>query len=279
MLLTNRARSLFVACLVVAALPAERAAAQTKAACLSSYTKSQDLRKHSQLLGARQQLLVCVRQACPALLRKDCTRWLSEVDQLTPSLVLGASDGAGNDIVDVSVTLDGRVLTQQLDGKPISVDPGVHSLHFEAAGHAPVDRRVVVREGQKARAVVVTFDAPARSPAGSQASNASGQGEPQQHAGVPAGTFVFGGVAVVSLGAFGYFGATGLSRWNRCHDGGCTKADASYVNGRWIGADIALGLAVVGAGLATWFYLSRDHSAAAPQVGVAPGLAMARFSF
>jgi len=278
MLLTPRARGLLVACLAAGALLPGRAAAQSKAACLSSYTKSQDLRKHSQLLESKEQLLVCVRQACPALLRKDCTRWLSEVEQLLPNIVLGARDGAGNDMVDVSVTMDGHALAKQLDGKPISVDPGAHSLHFEVTGHAPVDRRVVIREGQKARAVVVTFDGGAKAPAGTQTLKASAQGEPQ-HAGIPAGTFVFGGVAVVSLGAFGYFGATGLSRWNKCHNGGCAAADTSYVNQRWVGADIALGLAVASAGLATWFYLSRDHSAGAPQVGIAPGMAMARFSF
>ncbi len=278
MLLTTRARMLFVSCLAAGALLAGGARAQTKAECLSSYTKSQDFRKHGQLIESRQQLLVCVRPKCPALLRNDCTRWLPEVEQLTPSLVLGAHDRSGNDLVDVNVTMDGHPLAQRLDGKPISVDPGVHALHFEAAGHAPVDRRVVVREGQKARSIVVAFDGTTGFTAAGQSSTPA-EDEAGQHSGIPASTLVFGGVAVVSLGAFGYFGGTGLSRWNKCHHGGCTAADTSYVNGRWIGADVALGLAVASAGLATWFYLSRDHSAAAPRVGVAPGFAMARFSF
>lgn len=276
MLLSARARACLAAVAVAASLLSRPAAAETKAECISAYTSCQVLRQKSQLLAARKQLLLCLQDTCPELLRRDCSRWLSEVRQLIPTIVLGAHDRSSRDLVNVSVTLDGRPLTQRLDGKPIAVDPGVHMLRFEAAGRVTRSLQFVAREGQKARAIVVTLE---RRAAPASRAPVVPSRAPERSSGIPPSVLVFGGVAVVSLGAFGYFGATGLSRWDKCHDGGCTAADASYVNARWVGADVALGLAVVSAGLATWFYLSRDHSPSAPRIGLAPGAAMARLSF
>ena len=50
------------------------------------------------------------------------------------TLVLGARDPKGNDIDGTRVLLDGAVLVDHLDGKPVPVDPGEHTIVFGLLG-------------------------------------------------------------------------------------------------------------------------------------------------
>ena len=74
-----------------------------------------------------------------------------EVNALPPTLILAAQDGSGNDLYDVKVSRDGASLATALDGRPLRVDPGEHVFVFEQAGQAPVEKRLVLREGDRDR--------------------------------------------------------------------------------------------------------------------------------
>src|ERR1700709_1044923 len=89
-------------------LASGHAAAQDKQACVGAYEDAQRLRKDGKLTDARSKLLVCAQDACPAVLRKDCTVWIGEVEQATPTVLLAAKSPIGKDIVDVTVTVDGN---------------------------------------------------------------------------------------------------------------------------------------------------------------------------
>jgi len=93
-------------------------AAPTRDECLKASEDAQLLRIKTQLVAAREKLLVCSNDACPKLVKKDCSDWLDEVDHAMPTIVLGARDPDGADLVDVHVTLDGNPLADRLDGKP-----------------------------------------------------------------------------------------------------------------------------------------------------------------
>ena len=140
--------------LTVVALPA---LADVKA-CIGASEKGQQARAAGKLREAHEQFLVCGVDACPALVRKDCVQWNAELAQSMPTVVFAARDRQGKDFFDVTVAMDGEILVKKLDGKPIPVDPGKHVFRFEGAGAPPTTETVLIREGERARSVTVTFD-------------------------------------------------------------------------------------------------------------------------
>jgi hypothetical protein len=123
-------------------------------------SKGQALRDAHKLIEARDQFRVCAAPACPAVMQSDCTNWISDADNAVPTIVVSAKDASGNDIFDVSVSVDGMPLVAKLDGAAIPVDPGPHTFRFQWADGTASERRVLVAEGQKDMSVFATFAAP-----------------------------------------------------------------------------------------------------------------------
>jgi hypothetical protein len=123
----------------------------TTADCLSAYEQSIMLRNRHELRAARAELLVCVSPTCPEDVRNECARRVSDVSSQLPTLVFEAKDRAGNDIRAVSVSMDGHQLVETLEGTALSIDPGEHVFVFTAEGASPVEKRLVIREGEKDR--------------------------------------------------------------------------------------------------------------------------------
>lgn len=183
------------------------ASADEKQACLHASEKAQQLRNAGKLSESREQLTVCSRTECPKLIQQDCTQWMSELLAALPSVVPAAKDRRGRDIVDARVSIDGKQVTETLDGKAIVVDPGVHSLHFETSGAPAVDEKVVVKPGEKNRIVTVTFakgDDGAGSATPARPRAGAGNGASDDHASgssPPVAAYVVGGVGILALGA------------------------------------------------------------------------------
>jgi len=130
-----------------------------KAACVASLDRAQSLQGTKKLREARSSLVACSSEACPGLVREDCARSLVSLDGAMPSAVFSAVAETG-DVTDVRVLLDGDLVTERLDGKSISVDPGEHVARFVRGGRQPIEVRFVAREGEKNRLVAATFGAP-----------------------------------------------------------------------------------------------------------------------
>jgi hypothetical protein len=150
-------RLLASAIVLASALASGSAAATDVQACLAASEKGQQARAAGKLREARERFLVCGGDGCPAIVRRDCTQWQSDIVGLTPSIVFGAKDKQGRDLFDVTVSMDGEPLVKRLDGKSVLVDPGPHSFSFEAAGHKALVERALVKEGEKTRVITVTF--------------------------------------------------------------------------------------------------------------------------
>lgn len=184
------------------------AAADDRQACVAASEKGQQLQNAGKLSEAREQLVTCSRNECPRLIQQDCTQWMSELLAALPSVVPGAKDRAGRDIVDVRVAIDGKVVAESLDGKAIVVDPGVHTFHFETKGAPPVDERVVVKPGEKNRLVTASFAFPTQESGGggaggtSTARNGNASGEPAAGTSksAPIAAYVVGGLGLAALG-------------------------------------------------------------------------------
>jgi hypothetical protein len=138
-----------------AAADAAPAAGAPVAECIAASEKGQSERDAGHYRKARQAFVQCAREVCPAVVAKSCASWLRQLDETAPTLVLGARDEQGHDIDDVTVSFDGEPFVSKLDGRPIEVDGGSHVLRFERPGSEPVEQRVVLRAGEKARVVTV----------------------------------------------------------------------------------------------------------------------------
>ena len=122
-----------------------------EAACIASSEQALSLRQQGKLHDALKQLALCADAACSSEVKAECTQRIGGIDAAMPTLVLAATDGAGNDLADVRVTMDGAPLASTLDGRPLSIDPGEHTFTVEALGRPSAERKLVLREGEKDR--------------------------------------------------------------------------------------------------------------------------------
>jgi hypothetical protein len=233
-------------------LGVERVAfADEREQCANAADQAQQLRDEGKYRRAREQLLVCARDLCPAPIKRDCLEWLTQVESVAPTVVLSAKDGT-RDLSDVKVSVDGVVLSERLDGKPIQLDLGKHTIKFEYAGQTK-EETVILNAGQKFRSVGVVFAGAAPAPAA----------PPAEHGGrgslVPA--FVVGGIGVVGLGGFAIFGLSGNSAVDdlkKCKPN-CAQSDVDKARTKLIIADISLGVGVVALGIATYMLVTRPR--------------------
>jgi hypothetical protein len=235
--------------LVVVTAAPRTAAADERQVCVSASEKGQQLRSTGKLVEAREQFNLCGRTECPKLIQQDCTQWMSEVLTSLPSVVPGAKDRKGRDIVDARLSIDGKVVTETLDGKPIVLDPGVHAFLFEAKGAAAaggtptVMEQVVVKPGEKNRIVTVTFATGDDGGTGAGTGAGGGATEPRAEAAKsspPIAAFVVGGIGIVALGAAGVLGLLANSDARDLRDTcapNCKQADVDSIQTRYtIGA-------------------------------------------
>jgi hypothetical protein len=158
--------SRWAGCLVLSGMlvtPARRAdaadATEEAGACIKASEQGQSERDEGKYRAARQAFLRCARDACPPVVIKSCAGWLRELDEIAPRVVLGARDDGGNDLADVVVTFDAVPIASRLDGRPLELDAGEHVLRFERPGSTPVEQRLILRAGERARVITVTMRA------------------------------------------------------------------------------------------------------------------------
>jgi len=240
-------RSRYAALVFVSALcTATAARADDLAACAAAHGDAQRFRRAGKLRASRERLLFCAGGRCPAMLATDCAGWLEELDRDLPTIVASAKDEAGRELVGVRVSIDGTVSAEALDGRPIPLDPGPHTIRFEAAGGGAVERVIVVKTGERNRDVSVTL------------AGHSDPGAPYRVA-----AFVLAGVGVAALATFAIAAATGQHQYDDLSDTCGTKCDpgtVDEVDTKFLVADIALGVSLaslVGSGALFWIGTSK----------------------
>lgn len=235
------------------------ARADQKDDCKAASERGQVLALSGHLGAARTEFLACARDECPTIIVRDCVAQLARVDENLGSVVVTATDGSGRSVTRVAVSLDGEPLLSILDGRATSIDPGVHRFRFEVSGQPPIERGVVVEEGAKLQRVAVTFPA-----LGVERAREERPAErPGQQ--FPAARWILGGVGVVALGGFAYFGLRGVSQSSDLRsrpNGDFTDDEVSSLKTKLRVADVCLGVGVVALGIATWLFLTQPPSPA-----------------
>ena len=72
---------------------------------------------------------------CPAVIQRDCVRWLDEVSTQIPTVVFEAITESGA-AQRVTVKQGEQVLALELDGRPLAMNPGYYEFRFELPGEA-----------------------------------------------------------------------------------------------------------------------------------------------
>lgn len=233
--------------------------AEEREQCASSAERFQQLRDEGKYRRAREQALVCARDVCPNAIKTDCGKWLADIDRDAPTVVFGARDG-GKDVADVRVSMDGTVVAERLDGKPILVDTGEHTFKFERAGVVR-EEKVLVRAAEKARLLTVTFAPEQVTPPPKIVKEPVPQppSEKERESGSLVPAAIAGGIGVVALGSFAFFGIQGKSDVDDLQSckPNCLESDVDSARTKLRIADVSLGLGVVALGVATYLFLTR----------------------
>jgi len=249
---------LVVGCVVGdASAPADAANPTQTERCLAANEKGQLARKDARYRSARESFRVCAGSACPAAVSRDCAQWLHELDMAQPTVVLSARDPLGRDTSDIAVTVDGEPLSGRLDGRAIDVDPGERLFRFEAPDGSRMERREIVREGEKGRLVIADF----RTLPGAQPSSASAPTPrlqpttaPSGDRRIPTGSWVLGALGVAGIGAGSVLLITG-----RVHEADKAGADCARqatcegvdaIRREYWAGGVALGIGVAALGAA-----------------------------
>jgi hypothetical protein len=186
----------------------------------------------------------------------DCTSWLGQVIDAVPTVVLAAKVGEEN-VFEVNVTMDGNPLATQLDGKPIEVDPGLHTFVFERVGNPSVEKKTIVSQRDKGQLVSVSW------PAKAAATPAPSPELPvEKERPVPPLFYVLSGTTVAGFATFAVLGLMGESTKSDLESScspHCSTSEVSSLETRFIVADVAVGIGAASALGALVVFLTRPE--------------------
>lgn len=233
--------------LLASTASAEGPADPSTQACVQAYQAAQELRLDGKLRRARENAASCAQETCPAAVRSGCTKWLRELIDSQPSVVIMAREG-DRDVSDVVVSVDGEEVADTLTGRPIEVDPGKHVIRLARRGHAPLEQAVVVVDGAKNRPIQFELAAAPGQPAAAPPPPLA------VRRGAPVGGIVFGGLGLGSLATFAVLAFSGTRDLDRMRDTcgqthSCLDADIRAVKTKLIAGDAFLAAGVVSLGV------------------------------
>jgi hypothetical protein len=228
--------------------------------CKEAFTESSKLASEGRLLDARSQLRACASEACPAAMRPLCTHDLEALQPRVPTIVLSAKDGVTHqDLLDVQVLLDGKLIQDGLDGKARDVDPGPHVLRFERAGTVLSEQHLLIREGEKDR--VIAVDAQPTSAAAAE------RWRP-----LPWSVWLTGGLAIATGAVWAVTGITGFAKESQlgsCKAMGCPPSSVQSTERMVNVADVAGGTTLALGALTAILVFTRPAVARGPSASLA----------
>jgi hypothetical protein len=168
-------------------------------------------------------------------------------------------------VFDVSVKMDGKVIATQLDGRPIELDPGMHTFTFERPGSPAREEKTIIREGERSRLVSVSW-ATAQAPRGPDTAESVPMDRP-----VPLPVYVLAGVGVLGVADFVVFGLMGNNKKNELAGANgcapfCTNDQVQSAKSLYLAGDIGLGVGIVALVVGGALYLTRPEQ---PRTGSA----------
>src|SRR6188768_2398697 len=225
--------------------------------CSAAYERTQTEKLAGHYVAASAAALECSQLVCNSAIVQECVHFYSALESETPTLVFSARKSEGGELTDVRVEMDGKVVAQQITGRPITVDPGLHNFVFVHPKRGLLRLAETARVGDKARVVEVTFKDP-----NAKVASTGEQAAPAKKGGVPVMTWVLGGVGVVALGSFVYFRTSGVNDYNELNDTcspACNPDDVDPIRKKFTYSYISLGVGAASiAGVAAFYFAGRS---------------------
>src|ERR1700733_3565339 len=103
----------WLAVVVAVAGASATARADTVNECIRASNAGQEARRSGKLGDAALDFAQCSRPSCPGAVRRECARWVEEVELAMPTVVFAATDAQGHDRRDVRVLLRGRQVRER----------------------------------------------------------------------------------------------------------------------------------------------------------------------
>jgi len=228
-------------------------------ACIDAHAAGQMERDAGHLLSAKEQFESCTSEACPAMIRRECVALGESVAAMTPSVLLVAQDGEGRAIDGAHATIDGRSLVQRLDGRPVELDPGAHRFEFVLLDGRSQTLSATLSSGEKYRRIVAAFvPVPVAVPV--PVPKAPTQAVPESRGRNPL-AYVFGGVGVVALGAWGLYALDGRNKQDQLEHCAphCQPSDVEAMRKSYAIADVLLGVSLLSLGTGSYFFFKQTE--------------------
>ena len=148
-----------VALLALSAAPARAERLGDERACVTAFRKAKEHEGAGKLQESKDQLMSCAQAPCSSFIRQQCSSRYNQLEADTPSVVLIVTDASGSPRGDVQVRMDGEAFAQQLDGRALSVDPGMHEFSFAADGVVFATQKIMIVQGQRNRFITALLRA------------------------------------------------------------------------------------------------------------------------
>ena len=192
-------------------------------------------------------------------MQKECSGWLDELSQATPSIVVRVSGKDGCDAEKASVIVDG--VPSSANGAPIELDPGTHQVRVEVDGAPASEQRIVLAESERHRLIAVTFAAPGATCHGppSPSQSVARRGERDETRPVPPLVIGVAALGAVVLGVGAILEVSSLLQradFERCMPG-CSSDRVGAWETKWRIADVATSVGVLTLAVAGYFYFTR----------------------
>ncbi|EYF08477.1 carboxypeptidase-like regulatory domain-containing protein [Chondromyces apiculatus] len=240
-------------------------------ACVSSYERSQQLRRSSDMVRAKGELRLCLG-ACPRALARDCEKWLKETEKQIARVSVRVVDAEGATFAGATLSVDGVPARADEKGE-IEVNPGKRVIRAEASDAPAVEEAVEVKAAGQV-AVTLTLLREARAP------EVVAPPPVVVERSTPVLGLTLGGVGLVGLGVGGALALFGHLERSSLEDECaplCSDKDVAGVERLWLAGGITAGagalLLGVGVGLVLAHGGEQKTTAIQPVVHVLPGSA------
>jgi hypothetical protein len=145
--------------IALSAAPARAERLGDERACVTAFRKAKEHEAAGKLQESKDQLMSCAQAPCSSFIRQQCSSKYNQLESDTPSVVLIVTDASGSPRGDVQVRMDGELFAQQLDGRALSVDPGMHEFTFAADGVVFATQKIMIVQGQRNRFITALLRA------------------------------------------------------------------------------------------------------------------------
>lgn len=242
----------------------------TGAHCAAAYERAQTDKLAGHYVAASEAALACSQIECNPAIVRECVQLYEALERDTPTLVFAAKAEAG-EVLDVRVEMDGKVVKERIDGRPVRVDPGPHQFTFTDPQGRRIKMTQTARVGDRARLLEVTFGNPAAATP-TDPLTPGVDGGTQKSGGIPAMSYVLGGIGAVSLGVFAYYRVSAVGDYNHYNAScspRCSPDDIDPVRTKFLMSYVALSIgaaSLAGAGLV--YVFGRDGGDARTEASV-----------